>query len=183
MLTSASSTASAPASFSTPPSTAAAVITLERVWLGATLLDRRFPSTPATAPARPRNSSAKTSSLTSIPAGIVRQQRHGLAIHLRMTRTQGGPLAYAELGEHALGRRPRLLNQLEILDGGGPKPDFFSLEGRKGLGGGQPLEIDDLVAVDGGLLPRGHPSGEEARVEADRLLFGRDPVSEVDHAV
>ena len=55
--------------------------------------------------------------------------------------------------------------------------------GREGLGGGQPLEIDDLVAVRGGLLPRRHPGGKEARVEAEGLLFGRDPVGEVHHAV
>src|SRR2546425_4238278 len=183
MLTSPSSTASSPVSFSTPPSTAAAVITLERAWLGATLLDRRFPSTPATAPARPLNSRAKTSSLTSIPAGIVRQHRDRLAIHLENSRADGRHLPYAELGEHALGGRATLLDQLEILDGRGPEADLFSPEGREGLGGGQPLEIDDLVAVHDGLLPRRHPGGEEARVEADGLLFGRDPVGEVHHAV
>src|SRR6266850_1602757 len=183
MLTSASSTASSPVSFSTPPSTVAAVITLERAWLAATLLDRRFPSTPAATPARPLNSSAKTSSLTSIPAGIARQHRHGLAVHLENTRADGRHLPYAKLGEHALGGRATLLNQLEILDGGRAEPDLFFLEGREGLGGGQPLEIDDLVAIHGGLLPRRHPGGEEARVEANGLLFGRDPVGEVHHAV
>src|SRR5215813_5948543 len=103
MLTSASSTASSPGSFSTPPWTPAAVDTLDRAWLGATLLDRRFPSAPATAPARPRNSSAKTSSFTSIPTGIAGQDGHGLAIHLENARTDGRYLPAAELGEHPLG--------------------------------------------------------------------------------
>src|SRR5712692_6519097 len=183
MVTSASSTASSPACRSTRLSTPAAVITHERAWLDATLLDRRFPSMPGTAPARPLNSSAKVSSLTSIPAGIAWQHRHRLAIHLENARADGRHLPPAQLGQHALGRRPALLDQLEILDGGSSEADFLSLEGLESFGRRQPLELDDLVAVDSGLLPRRDLSGEEARVEADGLLFGRDPVSEIRHAV
>src|SRR5947199_149555 len=139
MLTSASSTASSPGSFSTPPWMPAAVKTLDRVWLGATLLARRFPSAPATAPARPRNSSAKTSSFTSIPAWVAGEHGQRLAIHLENAWTDRRHLQRAELGKDARGGSAALLHQLEVLDGGRAQADLLSLEGREGLGGSQPF--------------------------------------------
>ena len=41
--------------------------------------------------------------------------------------------------------------------------------------GGEPAEIDALLAVDSRLLPRGQQGEEEMRVEADLDLFRRDP--------
>ena len=80
--------------------------------------------------------------------------------------------------------RPRAaaLHQLEVLDGRQAQRDVLAPEGLHGFGGRQPAQGHDLVTVHHRLLGRGH-RGEEAGIEAERLLLGGDPVREVGQPV
>src|SRR5262249_17348347 len=115
---------------------------------------------------------------TLVPARIARQHRYGLAVHLENARANRRHLAPRQpryrLGDGRVGA-----DQLEILEGRRAQRHLLPPERRQRLGGRQPAQIDDLVSVHLGRLPRGGGRREEARVEANRLLLGRDPVGEV----
>src|SRR5262249_15987106 len=119
----------------------------------------------------------------SVPARITGEHGHELAVDLEHARTDRRHLALAQRLDHAGGRRTGRGDQLQVLDGGRAQADLLPLGGGDGVSGGEPLEIHDLVAIHHRLLLGRHEPDEEARVEADGLLLGRDPVGKIGHEV
>src|SRR5690349_14637501 len=75
--------------------------------------------------------------------------------------------------------RARSPQQLQVLDGRQPQRDLLAAQRLERLARRRPPERHDLVPVDLGILARRRLRREEARVEAERLLLGGDPVREV----
>src|SRR5215475_7955295 len=110
----------------------------------------------------------------SVPARITGEHGHGLAVDLEDARTDRRDLALPQRLDDTDGGRASLADQLEVLDRGRAQADLLPLGSRDGGSGREPLEIHDLVAIHHRLLLGRHEPDEEARVEAEGLLLGRD---------
>ena len=80
-------------------------------------------------------------------------------------------------------RRCRRADDLEVLDRRSAERDLLAADRLQGLVGGQPAYVDDLVPIGDRLLAGRSDGREEARVEPDGVLLGRDPVGEVAEAI
>ena len=82
-------------------------------------------------------------------------------------------------GQRSRPRRPPLRTSSRFLIVGVRSEISLRPSASSASAGVSQRSVDDLVAVDDRLLLGRRDGGEEARVEADRLLLGRDPVGEV----